>query len=349
MNIFELFIVQPIFNLLLFIYSIVPYADFGIAIVIFTIIVRFAMWPLVAKQLHQVKAMRKLQPELARIKKATKGNRQLESMQMLELYKKHEVKPFRSILILLIQLPIFIALFQVIRIFTTNRESISHFTYSFMQVFQPVKDLLADPSNFSEKFLGFIDLTQHAITPEGISIFLVALAGIAAYTQYVISKQTTPNSNTKRLRDVLAEAGEGKEPDQAELNAVMMSKMTKFLPIMMFFIMLNLPGALALYYVTSNLFAAIQQHYLLKRDAEEMDKLASQEIKRSGKKATAKARAKEARKAQVVGKAPQKAEPKKSEAKKSDSKKTEVKSSEKGGVNVTRISAKDTPRRKEDA
>ena len=75
MNIFELFIVQPIFNLLLGIYSLVnyiPYAGFGLSVIIFTIIVRFALWPLVVKQLHQVKAMRKLQPELARIKKASK-------------------------------------------------------------------------------------------------------------------------------------------------------------------------------------------------------------------------------------------------------------------------------------
>lgn len=326
MNIFELFIVQPIFNLLLFIYSIVPYADFGVAIIIFTIIIRFAMWPLVVKQLHQVKAMRKLQPDLARIKKATKGNKQLESMQMLELYKKHEVKPFRSILILLIQLPIFIALFQVIQIFTTHRDAISRFTYEFMQMFEPVKALLANPENFNEKFLGIIDLTGHAISANGVSLFLVALAGIAAYTQFIISKQTSPTQNTKRLRDVLAEAGEGKEPDQAELNAVMMSKMTKFLPIMMFFIMLNLPGALALYYVTSNIFAAIQQHYLLKRDAEEMDKIADQKPKPSGKKATAKARAKEAREAEVVGKVSKKSE-----------------------VNVTRISAKETPRKKENS
>jgi len=327
MNIFELFVVQPIFNLLLFIYSIVPYADFGVAIIIFTIIIRFAMWPLVVKQLHQVKAMRKLQPDLARIKKATKGNKQMESMQMLELYKKHEVKPLRSILILLIQLPIFISLFQVIQIFTTHRDAIKTFTYDFMQVFEPVKTLLANPDSFNEKFLGVIDLTSHAISAEGISLFLIALAGIAAYTQFIISKQTTPTTSTKRLRDVLAEAGDGKEPDQAELNAVMMSKMTKFLPVMMFFIMLNLPGALALYYVTSNIFAAIQQHYLLKRDAEEMDKIADTPAKSSGKKATAKARAKEAREAEVVTKG--------------SKKKSEVK--------VTRISAKDTPRKKENS
>ncbi len=300
MNIFELFIVQPIFNLLLWLYSIIPGGDFGIAVIIFTIIIRFALWPLVVKQLHQVKAMRKLQPELAKIKKANKGNRQAESMQMLELYKKHGVKPFRSILMLLIQLPIFIALFQVIQIFTSHRDQIAEFTYGFMQNLAPVRELLANPDSFNRMFLGFVDLTSHAISSSGINIFLVGLALLAAYTQYIISKQTMPQTSTKRLRDVLSEAGEGKQPDQAELNAVMMSKMIKFLPIMMFFIMLSLPGALGMYYVTSNIFAAIQQYFLLKRDAEEMDKLADQTIKNEGKKATAKAREKVAREATVT-------------------------------------------------
>jgi len=101
-----------------------------------------------------------------------------------------------------------------------------------------------------------------------------------------------------------------------------MGKMMKLLPFLMFFIMLSLPGALALYYATSNIFAAIQQHYILKRDADEMDQLADQQIKKAGKKATAKARAREAREAEVTP-------------------------SKKNDVNVTRISAKDTPRKKE--
>ena len=318
MNIFELFIVQPIFNLLLFIYSIVPYADFGIAVIIFTIIVRFALWPLVTKQLHQMKAMRKLQPELAKIKKATKGNKQAESLQMLELYKKHEVKPFRSILILLIQLPIFIALFRVIQIFTTHRDEIGQFTYGFMNNLEPVRNLLAQQDSFNHYFLGFMDLTQPAFSANGVDYALIVLALVAAYTQYIISKQTSPTASTKRLRDVLAEAGNGKEPDQSELNAVMMSKMMKILPVMMFFIMLGLPGAIGLYYVTSNVFAAIQQHFLLKRDAQEMDMIASEPTTGSGKKATAKARAKEARIAETV------------------------KPSKKNTTNITRISAKDT-------
>src|SRR6478672_12898291 len=112
-------------------YAVVPGRDFGIAIILFTVIVRFALYPLTRSMLHQTKAMRKLQPELAKIKKQTKGNRQAESLAMMELYKKHGVSPFRSIGILLIQLPIFIALYQVIQIFTQRRDEIAKFTYDF--------------------------------------------------------------------------------------------------------------------------------------------------------------------------------------------------------------------------
>lgn len=317
MNIFETLIAQPIFNLLMWLYAVIPGGDFGIALIIFTIIVRFALWPMVVKQLHQVKAMRKLQPELAKIKKASKGNRQVESMQMLELYKKHGVKPFRSILMLLIQLPIFIALFQVIQIFTTNRGQIAEFTYNFLEGIPPIADIIANPAAFDENLFGVIDLTGIAIQSEGITLFfLVGLAIVAAYTQYIISKQTSPTTTTKRFRDVMAEAAEGKQPDQAELNAVMMGKMIKFLPILMLIIMLSLPGALALYYATSNIFAAVQQYFILKRDAVEMDQMADQQIKKEGKKATAKARAKQAQEATV------------------------------SKTNVTRIKAKDTPKKK---
>lgn len=317
MNIFETLIAQPIFNLLMWLYAVIPGGDFGIALIIFTIIVRFALWPMVVKQLHQVKAMRKLQPELAKIKKASKGNRQVESMQMLELYKKHGVKPFRSILMLLIQLPIFIALFQVIQIFTTNRDQIAEFTYDFLEGLPPIAAIIANPAAFDENLFGVIDLTGIAIQSEGITLFfLVGLAIVAAYTQYIISKQTSPTTTTKRFRDVMAEAAEGKQPDQAELNAVMMGKMIKFLPILMLIIMLSLPGALALYYATSNIFAAVQQYFILKRDAVEMDQMADQQIKKEGKKATAKARAKQAQEATV------------------------------SKTNVTRIKAKDTPKKK---
>jgi YidC/Oxa1 family membrane protein insertase len=300
-NIFDILIVQPIFNLLIGLYSIIPGGDFGVSLIIFTVLVRFALFPLVKKQLHQTKMMRKLQPELVKIKKRTKGNKQLEGMQMLELYKKHGVSPFRSIGILLIQLPIFIALFSVIQVFTLHRDQIAKFTYDFMEGIGPIRQLIEHPDQFNEKLLGVVDLTKSAFTTHGVDIFLIILAIVAAATQYVISKQTMPqNDNKKRLRDVMKEAADGGQADQSEMNAIMMSKMTKILPFFMFFIMISVPGALALYYAVSNIVAVAQQSYLLKKDEEELEDIADEAPKKPGKKATAKARAKEAKPANIT-------------------------------------------------
>lgn len=301
MNIFDLLIVQPIFNLLIGLYSIIPGGDFGVSLIIFTVLVRFALFPLVKKQLHQTQAMKKMQPELKKIKAKAKGNKQMESMMMLELYKKHGVNPFRSIGILLIQLPIFIALYSVIRIFTEHRDEIAKYTYDFMENIGPIQQLIHHPEQFNEKLLGFVDLTKTAFTSNGVDFFLVILALVAAGTQYVMSKQTMPQQESKkRLRDVMAEAADGKRADQSEMNAIVMSKMMKILPFFMFFIMISVPGALALYYAVSNLVAVGQQSYLLKKDEEEMEEIADEPLPKPGKKATAKAREKAAKTANVT-------------------------------------------------
>lgn len=300
MSIFDILIVQPIFNLLIGLYSIIPGGDFGVSLILFTILIRIVMYPLVKKQLHQTKAMKKMQPELAQIKKRTKGNKQLESMQMLELYKKHGVNPFRSIGILLIQLPIFIALYHVIQIFTQHRDQIAKYSYDFMENLAPVKHLIEHPEQFNEKLLGLVDLTKSAFTNHGVDIFLVLLAVAAAVTQYYMSKQTMPQSESKkRLRDIMGEAADGKQADQSEMNAIVMGKMMKILPIFMFFIMISVPGALALYYSVSNLVAVAQQTYLLKKDEAEMDEIADAPVK-PHKKATAKNREKAAKTATIT-------------------------------------------------
>jgi YidC/Oxa1 family membrane protein insertase len=300
-NIFDILIVQPIFNLLIGIYSLVPGGDFGVSLIIFTILVRFIMYPLVKKQLHQTKIMRKLQPELAKIKKQAKGNKQLEGMQMLELYKKYGVSPFRSIGILLVQLPIFIALYYVIQIFTLHRDQIAKFTYDFMEGIGPIKHLIEHPDQFNEKLLGIVDLTKSAFANGGVDVFLVLLAVVAAVTQYVMSKQTLPQTEgKKRLRDIMSEAAAGKQADQSEMNALVMGKMVKVLPIFMFFIMVTVPGALALYYAVSNIVAVAQQSYLLKQDEEELEEIADKKPVTPGKKATARAREKVAKNASVT-------------------------------------------------
>ena len=113
-SLIDALIVRPIVNILFVIYDLV--GDFGLAIIIFVVIVKLATWPLMKKQLQQTRIMRQIQPELAEIKKRCNGNRQMESLQMMELYKRKNVKPFRSVATVFIQLPIFIALFTAINV-----------------------------------------------------------------------------------------------------------------------------------------------------------------------------------------------------------------------------------------
>ena len=305
MDIFQTLIVQPIFNLLVVIYSSIPGGDFGIALIIFTILVRILLYPLVKKQLHQTKMMKKLQPKLAEIKKQAGGNRQVEAMRMMELYKQHGVSPMRSIGILLIQLPIFIGLFNVIQIFTNHRDQVAKYTYDFLENIAPIQALIQNPEHFTTKMLGFIDLTGVALGKNGIDIVLVILAVISGITQYIMTKQTMPTNGPKRrLKDILNEAAEGKQHDQSEMNEVIMSKMVLIMPLLMTVVMLSVAGALSLYYTVSNFIAIVQQSYILKQDETELEELADTAVvappKHSAKHTAAEHRERRAKRANIT-------------------------------------------------
>lgn len=302
---FDTLIVQPIFNILVLIYSAIPGADFGIALIIFTIVVRFLMYPLLKKQLHQSRAMQKMQPELKRIQAQFKDNKQAQGLAMMELYKKHNVSPWRSIVILIIQIPIFLALFQVIQVFSLHRDQIAKWTYDFMEGLPAIHNLIQNPNSFNHTAFGFIDLTQNAVHQGQIYWPLMVIAVIGAATQYIMSKQIMPKTAGKkrRLRDIMADAADGKQHDQSEMNQIVSNNMMKFMPIMMFFIMISLPGALALYYVISNLVAVGQQAYILREDEEEMEEIASEtgpELTKAKSQRTAEKRAKDAKEAHVT-------------------------------------------------
>ena len=301
MSLFDTLIVQPIFNLLVLIYGIIPGGDFRISLIIFTILVRLLMWPLVKKQLHQTKIMRNIQPELKKIKAKAKGNRQLEGQLMMELYRERGISPFGSIGLLLVQLPIFIALFRVIQIMTEQRDQIANFTYNFLEGLGPIKAIITDPKHqFNESLLGIINLTNHAVGSNGVYIPLLLLAALAAALQYYQSKQTLPvQGEKKRLRDILSASANGKEVDQSEVSAIMSQRMIKIFPIITFFVAIYLPGALVLYYAASSGVAVIQQHFVLSKDVEEMETM----VDGSGKKAASarvEKRATDAQEAEVV-------------------------------------------------
>lgn len=274
MSLFDLILVQPIFNILVLIYGLLPGHDFGVSLVIFTVLVRLAMWPLVKRQLRQTRVMREIQPELGKIKQRAKGNRQLEAQLMMELYKEKGVSPFGSIGLLLVQLPIFIALFAVVNLITQNVSNIAKYTYPAVSQLPAVQDAIS--GQFHATLLGLIDLTKHAVQPGSAGIYwpLMVMAVAAAILQFIQSKQLMPQpKDKKRLRDMLKEQAAGKKVDQSEVSAAVTGKMIWLFPVLTFMVAIYLAGALVLYLLTQSTVAVIQQWLVLRKDQDELEKI----------------------------------------------------------------------------
>ena len=328
-NLLDIIIVRPIVNILFLIYSVV--GDFGLAIILFTIVVKLLTWPLMKRQINQTKMMRKIQPELAEIKKNCKGNRQMESLQMMDLYKKNNIKPMRSMLSILIQFPIFIALFTAINVSVrpcavnedynvpintcTNKTdttySVEHSAYPFVRPLNNINPLInqqneyfrayeKDAENakyeFEPKLFGVVDLFARPSSVfkefnlSNVIIFLFALA--SAGTQFIMARQNDvtrkKGQKGKSLRDMMKEAADGKDISQDEINAYSQSQMTYMMPIMMFFIMINLPGAIVLYYLLNTGITVILQKIVLSRNLDVMEEAADKKVLKELRDATKK-------------------------------------------------------------
>lgn len=340
-NLIDFIVVRPIVNVLFVIFNLVH--DFGLAIIIFTILVKVLMLPLTKRQLKQTKLMRKIQPELTQIRKNCNGNKQLESLQTMDLYKRYNIKPFASIVTLMIQLPIFIAIFSAIRVVATPlpADNLSNRVYGIVayegseiaNLKEKQQIYLSDLQNeeipveekaeydFHPRLFGVIDLTAKAsdvINPAKFSwsaVFMLACAIAAALAQYFVTKQQMPSEKaekSKKFRDLLREAKEGKELEDSDISNLTTGQMSKMMPLMMFFIMINLHGALAFYYFLSNMLTILQQKIIYARLRDDMDEATDKAMTRELKKI---------QEAQVV-----------------ENKKT--------GTKITRISAKDIKKKR---
>ncbi len=269
---FTTLIVKPIFNLLVIIYALLPGHNFGLSIIIFTVLVRLLMWPMVKKQLHQAKAMRELQPELKRIKAAAKGDRQKESMMMMELYKEKEINPFASVGLLIVQIPIFIGLYSGLHRIVNDPHALINFSYGWVHQLSWVKTLSADIGRFDSTLLGVVDLTKAALGKTGGVYWPAMIIVVAsAVVQYYQAKQLMPSDKESRsLRTILKDAGQGKQADQAEVQASM-GRFTQFLlPGFIFLVTVNIASALSLYWFTSGAVAFAQQAKILNQDKAEL-------------------------------------------------------------------------------
>lgn len=271
---FTTFIVQPIFNLLVLIYAILPGHNFGLALILFTLVIRLLLWPLVRRQLHQTKMMRKLQPELRRIKKETKGDRQKESALVMALYKEHGVNPFGSIGILLLQLPVLIALYSGIRLVLTNPHQLISFAYPPLQHLAWMQQLGHNIHLFDNTLFGIVDLTK---APLGATVYWPALiiALSSAVVQYFQGKQLlVTDKNARSLRTILREANNGQQADQAEVSAAVTGLTRYFIPVMVLLVTIRLPAALGLYWLVGGLIAFGQQSLILRDDVTELEAIA---------------------------------------------------------------------------
>lgn len=284
---FTTLIVQPIFNLLVLIYALLPGHNFGLAIIIFTVVVRLLLWPLMKKQLHQTKVMRKLQPELKRIKKEAKGDRQKESVMVMALYKEHGVNPFGSLGVLVIQLPILIALYDGLRRVVANPHEIVTFAYPGLQHLSWMQQLSHDIHRFDGTLFGVVDLTKVAVSNGAIYWPALIIVVASAVLQYYQSKQLlVTDKNARSLRTILKEAGSGKEADQSEVSAAVGGLTRYFIPIMVLAVTIRLASALGLYWLVGGIVAYIQQSIILREDKTELEALADGKTV-SGKDASA--------------------------------------------------------------
>lgn len=297
---FDTLIIQPVFNLLFLIYGLLPGHDFGIAILIFTVVVRLALFPLVRKQIRQTKAIRELQPELKEIRKKAKGDKQQEAMMTMQLYRDRKVSAFGPLGTLLIQMPIIIGLFQAMRWISNEPTRLIRSLYSPVAELGFIKGItgqftdrfseLSDTSSlsnesldalnsalatlidnqeivFDQTLLGIVDLSRQGLDGDGIYLPLVIVALLAGIFQYYQSKQTmVDQGDSKSVREIIKEAGDS-QPDQAELNAAMMRNMRFVFPVITIFFSVSFPGSLALYWAASSFFAVLQQRYLLNNES----------------------------------------------------------------------------------
>ncbi|MDQ2933284.1 MAG: YidC/Oxa1 family membrane protein insertase, partial [bacterium] len=181
------FIFRPLYNGLVGIMDLIPWIDVGIAVVIFTVVVKLILFPLSKSSLLTQVRMKEIEPEANKIKAQYAKDRQTQALKIMELYKEKKIKPFSGILLLLIQLPILLAIISVFYkiIPTVNPE----FLYSFISA-PDISDRIL--------FLGIIDLTQK-------SLVLSLLTGIFQYLQLKYSLASKPSPKVEGPKDFATE------------------------------------------------------------------------------------------------------------------------------------------------
>lgn len=231
-QLFNLVLYNPLLNLLIWLYNILPYHDFGVVIILLTLLIKLILYPLTALSLKSQKALQDLQPKLEALKAEHKGDQKKMAEETMRLYRENKVNPFSSCLPLLIQLPILLALYWVLSAGLGAIDASR--LYAFVD----------NPGTINQIAFGFLDLSK-------ASWVLAALAGVAQYVQ------------TKMFMTKKGPATEGAKDEN--MMAMMNKQMLYMMPVITVVIGGQLPAALTLYWFVSTVLTALQQVVLLKQ------------------------------------------------------------------------------------
>ena len=228
-EVWHLIIGNPVLNVLIASSHLLS-GEFGLAIIALTIIVRLISWPLTKRQLNSTKALQDMQPKIQELQKKYGKNKQKLQQEMMKLYKEAGVNPLGCLWPMLIQFPIWIALYQAImRALATTPENLldlAHRLYSW--------DIVNQAIPLNSHFL-WLDLGQ----PDPYLILAIIVGG----TMWVQQKMTQAPAV---------------DPRQASTSRMMLLMM----PLMFGFLTLMFPSGLALYWAVSNIIGIITQYFV---------------------------------------------------------------------------------------
>ena len=230
MNAWDIVVLQPMINVCIAL-SHFLFNNFGLTIIVITLIIRGAMWPLTMRQLRATKAMQSIQAEMAELQKKYAKDRRKLAQEQMALYKKSGMNPLGCVLPMLIQMPVWIALYQAImRVLAVAPEDflgLSRYLYDKWAIVFPQVPL-------GSQFL-WLDLAS----PDKFML-LPILTGVSMWVQQKMS--TVPST----------------DPRQNSQNQIMLWMM----PLMFTFLSLQFPSGLALYWVTSNVVSIVSQYFV---------------------------------------------------------------------------------------
>lgn len=238
---------QPIYNILIFLASVVPYHDLGLAIILLTIIIRTILLIPSQKGLKSQRKLQEIQPKIAHLKEKHKDNQEMIAKETMALWKEHKVNPVGGCLPLLIQFPVLIALFYVIQS-GLNPDNV-------YLLYEPLKNFPLASMNLN--FLGILDLSK-------VNFFVLPL--IVGSLQFFQMKLATMRSQKAQEK---TKKKEDKKPTKGDEMQIANQMMTYVMPVMIAIFTASVPAGVGLYWSTSTLYGIVQQIFVNKQVASE--------------------------------------------------------------------------------